>query len=90
MDLKRQAITVRSLKGSLDTVQLLYPHRGVPLLDELAALRAYLRDRDDEMAQISCSRSRKAAAFIVASSSACSSRLPSLWGCLQTSGILTF
>jgi integrase len=46
VDLKRQAITVRRLKGSLDTVQPLYPHRGVPLLDELAALRAYLRDRE--------------------------------------------
>jgi integrase len=46
VDLKRQAITVRRLKGSLDTVQPLYPHRGVPLLDELAALRAHLRDRE--------------------------------------------
>jgi integrase len=35
VDLKRQAITIRRLKGSLDTVQPLYPHRGVPLLDEL-------------------------------------------------------
>jgi type 1 fimbriae regulatory protein FimB len=48
VDLKRQAITVRRLKGSLDAVQPLYPHRGVPLLDELAAMRAYLRDRDDD------------------------------------------
>lgn len=48
VDLKRQAITVRRLKGSLDAVQPLYPHRGVPLLDELAALRACLRDRDDD------------------------------------------
>jgi integrase/recombinase XerD len=39
---------VRRLKGSLDAVQPLYPHRGVPLLDELAALRAYLRDGDDD------------------------------------------
>src|SRR6266849_3995448 len=46
VDLKRQAITVRRLKGSMDTVQPLYPHRGVPLLDETAALRAYLRDRE--------------------------------------------
>ncbi len=28
VDLKRQAITVRRMKGSLDTVQPLYPHRG--------------------------------------------------------------
>ena len=48
VDLKRQSIAVRRLKGSLDIVQPLYPHRGVPLLDELAALRAHLRDRDDE------------------------------------------
>jgi integrase len=45
VDLKYQAITVRRLKGSLDTVQPLYPHRGVPLLDELAATRTHLRDR---------------------------------------------
>jgi type 1 fimbriae regulatory protein FimB len=46
IDLKRQAITVHRLKGSVDTVQPVYPHRGVPLLDELAALRAHLRDRE--------------------------------------------
>jgi integrase len=46
VDLKRQVITVRRLKGSLETVQPLYPHRGVPLLDEMAALRTYLRDRE--------------------------------------------
>lgn len=38
---------MRRLQGSLDAVQPLYPHRGVPLLDELAA-QAYLRDRDDD------------------------------------------
>ncbi len=48
IDLKHQAITVRRLKGALDTVQPLYPHRSLPLLDELAALRAYLRDRDPD------------------------------------------
>jgi integrase len=48
VDLKRGAITIRRLKGSLDTVQPLYAHRGVPLLDELAALRAYFRDREDD------------------------------------------
>jgi site-specific recombinase XerD len=47
VDLKRQTTTVRRLQGSLDAAQPLYPHRGVPLLDELA-LRAYLRDRDDD------------------------------------------
>lgn len=38
-------ITVRHLKGSLQTVQPLYPHRGKPLLDETVALRAWLRER---------------------------------------------
>jgi integrase len=45
VDVKRQTITVRRLKGSLETVQPLYPHRGIPLLDELGALRAWLRER---------------------------------------------
>ena len=47
VDLKRQAITVRWLKGSIDTVQPLYPHRGVPLLDEIAASNSlpYRRQR---------------------------------------------
>jgi site-specific recombinase XerD len=45
VDLKRQSITVRRLKGSMETVQPLYGHRGMPLLDELGALRAWLRDR---------------------------------------------
>jgi site-specific recombinase XerD len=48
VDLKRQAITVRRLKGSMDTVQPLYQHRGVPLLDEISAPRGYLRERDDD------------------------------------------
>jgi type 1 fimbriae regulatory protein FimB len=48
VDLKRQALTIRRLKGSLETVQPLYPHRGVPLLDEPGALRAWLRDREDD------------------------------------------
>ena len=45
IDVKRQSIIVRRLKGSLETVQPLYSHRGMPLLDELGALRAWLRDR---------------------------------------------
>jgi integrase len=51
-DVKRQAITIRRLKGSMYTVQPLYPHRGVPLVDELAALRSYLRDREAEPVRI--------------------------------------
>lgn len=45
VDLKAGSISIRRLKGSLHTVQPLYQHRGQPLLDETAALRAWLRDR---------------------------------------------
>jgi type 1 fimbriae regulatory protein FimB len=45
VDLRSQCIAVRRLKGSLHTVQPLYAHRGMPLLDELVALRAWLRER---------------------------------------------
>jgi len=48
IDLKAGSITVRRLKGSLSQTQPLYPHRGVPLLDELNALRAWLRDREPD------------------------------------------
>jgi type 1 fimbriae regulatory protein FimE len=45
IDLKTNSISVRRLKGSLHTIQPLYQHRGQPLLDESAALRAWLRKR---------------------------------------------
>ena len=45
VDLKSGSISVRRLKGSLHTIQPLYQHRGQPLLDETAALRAWLRKR---------------------------------------------
>jgi site-specific recombinase XerD len=45
IDLKAGSISVRRLKGSLQTVQPLYAHRGQPLLDEVAALRSWLRAR---------------------------------------------
>jgi len=45
IDLKAGSISVRRLKGSLQTIQPLYPHRGQPLLDEVAALRSWLRTR---------------------------------------------
>jgi len=44
-DLKGGSLNVRRLKGSLSQVQPLYQHRGQPLLDELNALRAWLRIR---------------------------------------------
>src|ERR1017187_6710611 len=48
IDLKAGSIFIRRLKGSLQTVQPLYPHRGQPLLDETAALRAWLRERPND------------------------------------------
>jgi type 1 fimbriae regulatory protein FimB len=48
VDLKSGSISIRRLKGSLQTVQPLYPHRGQPLLDEMSALRAWLRERQTD------------------------------------------
>lgn len=45
VNLKDGVISIQRLKGSLRTVQPLYAHRGQPLLDEVAALRAWLRAR---------------------------------------------
>jgi site-specific recombinase XerD len=45
VDLKVGSISIRRLKGSLHTIQPIYQHRGQPLLDETAALRAWLRKR---------------------------------------------
>jgi site-specific recombinase XerD len=44
IDLKADSISIWRLKGSLQTVQPLYPHRGQPLLDENSALRTWLRE----------------------------------------------
>lgn len=48
LDLKAGYISIRRLKGSLLTVQPIYQHRGQPLLDEQAAVRAWLRKREDD------------------------------------------
>jgi type 1 fimbriae regulatory protein FimB len=48
LDLKNDSITTARLKGSMQTTQPLYRHRGQPLLDEVAALRAWLRERPDD------------------------------------------
>jgi type 1 fimbriae regulatory protein FimB len=45
VDLKSGSISIRRLKGSLHTIQPIYQHCGQPLLDETAALRAWLRKR---------------------------------------------
>jgi integrase len=48
IDLKNGNIVVERLKGSLRTVQALTEHRGEPLLNELKALREWLRQRRDD------------------------------------------
>jgi site-specific recombinase XerD len=48
LDLKSGSISIRRLKGSLLTVQPIYQHRGQPLLDEEAAIRAWLRKRAND------------------------------------------
>jgi type 1 fimbriae regulatory protein FimB len=45
LDLKNENILVARLKGSLRTTQALTEHRGEPLLNELKALREWLRQR---------------------------------------------
>ncbi len=48
LDMKAGCLSIRRLKGSLHTTQPIYRHKGQPLLDEYAALRAWLRDRDPD------------------------------------------
>jgi site-specific recombinase XerD len=48
VDLKSDSISIRRLKGSLDTVQPIYRHKGQPLLDEERALRAWRRERESD------------------------------------------
>src|SRR5579875_764225 len=45
IDLRAGTIRCRRLKGSLETVQTLSPHRGNILLDEVRALREWLKAR---------------------------------------------
>ena len=45
VDLRAGSVSLWRLKGSLHTVQPLYRHKGQPLLDEVNALRAWLRQR---------------------------------------------
>ncbi len=48
VDFKNGYLSLQRLKNSLKTTQPLYPHRGKPLLDEVAALRTYMRQRVDD------------------------------------------
>jgi integrase len=47
-DLGAGALSTRRLKGSLQSVQSLYRHKGQPLVDEIAALRAWPREREPD------------------------------------------
>jgi site-specific recombinase XerD len=51
VDLKTESVSIRRLKGSRHTVQALQSHKGKPLLDELAALRAWLKERPNDGSQ---------------------------------------
>jgi len=48
LDLKNGSIVIERLKGSLRTIQAVTEHRGEPLLNELKALREWLRQRRDD------------------------------------------
>ena len=48
VDIKNGSIVVERLKGSLRTTQALTEHRGEPLLNEVKALREWLRRRRDD------------------------------------------
>jgi len=48
IDMKNGSIVVERLKGSLRTTQAVTEHRGEPLLNEIKALREWLRQRQDD------------------------------------------
>jgi len=48
LDIKNRDVTLRRLKGSMRTVQPLYEQRGQPLLDEVIALRHWLKQRPND------------------------------------------
>lgn len=48
VDLKNGSIRIERLKGSLRTTQALTEHRGEPLLNEIRAIREWLRERHDD------------------------------------------
>lgn len=48
LDMKNGSLVVQRLKGSLRTTQAITEHRGEPLLNELRALREWLRERTDD------------------------------------------
>ncbi len=48
VDMKNGSIVIDRLKGSLRTTQAMTEHRGEPLLNEIKALREWLRQRVDD------------------------------------------
>jgi integrase len=48
IDIKNETIKIRRLKGSMTSIQPLRKHPGIPLLDELKALKAWLSVRKDD------------------------------------------
>jgi site-specific recombinase XerD len=52
IDMEKQQIEITRVKGSLGGTQTLDRHKGEPLLDEIAALRAWLKDRVEDGSQI--------------------------------------
>jgi type 1 fimbriae regulatory protein FimB len=47
-DLKDGCIDIKRKKGSLHTIQTLMPHKGEPLLDEVKAIKAWLKIRPND------------------------------------------
>jgi site-specific recombinase XerD len=48
LNLRTGSILIRRLKGSLETTQPLSPHKGEPLMDEVKAIKAWLKVRPDD------------------------------------------
>jgi site-specific recombinase XerD len=52
IDLQNMSITINRVKGSRSSVQGLDRHKGEPILDEVLALRSWLRERVEDGSQI--------------------------------------
>jgi integrase len=88
VDLKNGSIVVERLKGSLRTTQAVTEHRGEPLLNELKALREWLRHAGMTGPTIS-SPVKRAEGLIALNSSDCLGRLPAKQAWRQKSNIPT-
>ncbi|MBZ5658510.1 MAG: tyrosine-type recombinase/integrase [Acidobacteriia bacterium] len=60
LDMRGGVLSIQRLKGSLFTIQELERHRGIPLLDEVKALKEWLPFAP-QIAEMPCLRLRKAA-----------------------------